>query len=874
MSKYVDSTATLQVIGAVFKEPHLLDLEDKYTITENDFDDDFHKIVFGTIYKVYELGAEKISLQNIKDFLASRPKNEAIFNKNKGDEWLLKVEENCQVEAFDYYYGRLKKFSLLRAFDKIGVDVADIYDPDNIFDAKKKQQQEELLDGCSCEDLINRVNNKIEDIKIRYVDNDTEEASQAGKGARELVESLKAHPEVGAPLYGPLINTVTRGARLGKLYLRSAATGVGKAIPDYTEIPTPNGKRKVGDIKVGDYLFGQDGKPTKVLAVYPQEEEKEIWKVTFKDGRVAECCGEHLWEYRYETHRGHAYRTENTKTIYERALKLKNGFKDSSNRGFRFYIKTNEPVEYMKKEYSVDPYVMGALLGDGSFRYNNTNKSLIFSSENTDIPNLIIQNLGDEYYYTKNSEYNYSYTFRKQNNPKHPVWVEEMLKDFPELWQTKSETKFIPREYLQGSIEQRYGLLQGLMDTDGSIDSKGRTNFTTVSPLLRDDVIELCRSLGFVVTYTIDPRSEKYTTGECYKINIQCKKELKSKLFRLQRKIDIAEKYMKTAKREEHKSHLAIVNIEKTNRKTSMTCFTVENNDHLFLMNDYIVTHNTRAMVADACYIACNEIYDDSLGCWVHLGPSQPTLFIATEQDLSEIQTLMLSFLSNVNEEHILNGLYLEGEEERIYKAIEILENSPLYVETIPDFSLQDIENCIKKNMRERDISYCFYDYLHSSMKILEEVTRRSGGVKLREDNVLFMLATKLKDLCTKYGIFIMTSTQLNGQWADSETPDQNLLRGAKSIADRVDYGSILLNTTDDDLVKLEPILATNVFSRPTIKMSIYKNRRGRFKGVYLWCKADLGTCRIEPMFCTTYSYELVPIEDTVIQVEDEPSAF
>lgn len=103
-----------------------------------------------------------------------------------------------------------------------------------------------------------------------------------------------------------------------------------------------------------------------------------------------------------------------------------------------------------------------------------------------------------------------------------------------------------------------------------------------------------------------------------------------------------------------------------------------------------------------------------------------------------------------------------------------------------------------------------------------------------------------------------------------SETPDQNLLRGAKSIADRIDFGSILLNVKDEDLVKLEKILATNVFERPSIKMSIYKNRRGRFKGVYLWCKADLGTCRIKPMFCTTYDYELVQIDDIKIVVEEE----
>ena len=85
------------------------------------------------------------------------------------------------------------------------------------------------------------------------------------------------------------------------------------------------------------------------------------------------------------------------------------------------------------------------------------------------------------------------------------------------------------------------------------------------------------------------------------------------------------------------------------------------------------------------------------------------------------------------------------------------------------------------------------HDYIHTSLKILEEISKKSGGVKLREDNILFMLSIRLKDLCNKYGIFIMSATQLNSDYQDSETPDQNLLRGAKSIADKIDYGSILL---------------------------------------------------------------------------------
>ena len=501
-SKYVDVTAIMQVIGCVYNNPQILEFEDKYTITDEDFPDEFHRTVFGAIYKVYELGAKTITLENLADFLSSRPKSAAIYKKNDGDKWLLKVADIASQLSFDFYYNRLKKMTLLRAYDNYGVDVSDIYDPDNILDIKKKQLQEDLLDNSSLEEIADRVDRKISDIRLKYVDDTTGEAIQAGKGVLQLIQKFKDHPEVGVPLYGRLVNTVTRGARLKKFYLRSAATGIGK----------------------------------------------------------------------------------------------------------------------------------------------------------------------------------------------------------------------------------------------------------------------------------------------------------------------------------------------------------------------------TRSMIADACNIACNKIYDESFG-WIKNGTSEPTLFITTEQELEEIQTMMLAFLSNVNEEHIINGEYEGDEEERVIKAGEILESSPLYVEELPDFSLKDVENVIKKNIRDHDVKYIFHDYIHTSLKILEEITKRSG-VKLREDNILFMLSNKLKDICNQYGVFIMSATQLNGDYQEAKTPDQNLLRGAKSIADKIDYGSILLSVKEEDIDALDSILSSNIFEKPTIKMSVYKNRRGRYKGIIMWCKADLGTCRIQPMFCTTYDYELINMDDIKIIVE------
>ena len=529
-------------------------------------------------------------------------------------------------------------------------------------------------------------------------------------------------------------------------------------------------------------------------------------------------------------------------------------------------------VEYPAKQYYLKPYTFGLLLGDGSFRYNNTNKGLCFSSENDELPTAIAQEMN--WHYKKCSDYNYNWMFENPNNNTHTnIWVEEALRDFPALWQAKSETKFIPREYLEGSIEQRFDLLNGLLDTDGSVDKeKGRISYYTVSPQLRDNVIELSLSLGFKATWLEDNHNKDNLP--LYKIEIAGSPENKIKLFKLKRKHELILQWYNNGKRKEDSLFNPIVKIEKLNYKEEMTCFYVDNNEHLFLMNDYIVTHNTRAMIADACYIACDEIYDKKEQKWVKNGTKEPTLFISTEQETDEIQTMMIAFLSDVQEDHILNNAYEDGEWERVVYAANLLKNSPIYIQLMPDFSLKDIENNIKVGVYNHDVRYVFLDYLHSSMKILSEITAKTGIKGLREDNILFMISIRLKDLCNQYSIFIMSATQLNGDYRTAAVYDQNLLRGAKSIADKIDMGALMLETTPEDIESLKPILSQGQFETPEIKMSIYKNRRNKYKGILLWCKADRGTCKIIPMFATNYNYEMIPIDDVRIIVEEEKSAF
>lgn len=290
----------------------------------------------------------------------------------------------------------------------------------------------------------------------------------------------------------------------------------------------------------------------------------------------------------------------------------------------------------------------------------------------------------------------------------------------------------------------------------------------------------------------------------------------------------------------------------------------------------------SRSLAADACMLACKKIWQNNK--WIPLVKNQDldachrrgVLFISTELDIGEVQTLFLSFISGVNEEKILTRCYTPEEEERVYEAANVLQESPLYIELLPNFTVSDVENTIRRNHTMNGVNYFFYDYLGTSLGILEEVAGKARGVSMREDSILFLLATRLKELAVEQNIFIESSTQLNATAKTDPIPDQNLLRGAKSIADRIDLGTILLNTTSEDIDNLRRAgYIDKVFNgiEPNAKLSIYKNRRGKYVNCFVWMIADKGTCRFVPLGATTWNlepYEIPPLTLEAYALEDE----
>ena len=274
----------------------------------------------------------------------------------------------------------------------------------------------------------------------------------------------------------------------------------------------------------------------------------------------------------------------------------------------------------------------------------------------------------------------------------------------------------------------------------------------------------------------------------------------------------------------------------------------------------------TRMAAGDACKISVPYFYDIEKNEWIYTGLSEPTLFITTEMNTDEIQTILIATVSGVNEEHILYGQYDDGELERVKQANQYIKSSPLYLCHIPDFCIEDIKNIVKRYHREHGVDYFFFDYIHTSLRLMSEVNSKSG-VGLKEHQLLLVFVTELKALCQQLDIFMFTASQLNGEATNAPVKDQNLLSGAKALANKLDVGFICMPPSNAELKKVEGIIHKKVgIPTPNMCTWIYKIRRGRITRVIIWSVYDLGTMRVRDLFVTTVNFELINIDFTKIE--------
>ena len=363
--------------------------------------------------------------------------------------------------------------------------------------------------------------------------------------------------------------------------------GLGKSESVDALIATPDGFVRMGDISVGQQIFGQDGNIYNVLGVFPQG-KLPTYRVHFSDGSSCECSLDHLWNVRDENRRrrGTGWITKTLKEIVDSGLTLKsNPKREASGRTpiLKWEIPMCEPVSYGLKGYIIQPYVMGSFIGDG-YMSDTSHVSMSLPEDKMFILDKIERWLSPYISVTKR-KYDgiYHCDFVNSHEVTDPSHMTNVYMEEIRLFNLDviSGKKFIPKLYMQGSECQRKDLLAGLMDTDGSC-IKNRTIFHTTSEQLARDVKELVQSLGGIAIIRRYDRTDEGKTPE-YQVNIRtnfcpfsdgC---YKAESWKPNNRFKVT-RYIKS--------------VEYVGEKECQ-CIKTSAPDELYLTDEYIVTHNT-----------------------------------------------------------------------------------------------------------------------------------------------------------------------------------------------------------------------------------------------------------------------------------------
>lgn len=377
--------------------------------------------------------------------------------------------------------------------------------------------------------------------------------------------------------------------------------GTGKAQPLYSKVLTPNGWANMGDVKVGNVVTTPDGGTANVVGVFPQG-TRDIYELTFYDGRKTRACGDHLWKVYSNTFGGKKIRGKigNHKILTTKDILARQQLSSTRGRDYVELVSGNIPTgEDTVSSSLIPPYLLGLLLGDGC---------LLNKVSLTSIDEFIIQYVASvlhpEYHLTSQSG-RISFDIVKKIRGGGSIYT-----DYTRMLgvnNKRSYEKAIPEAYINSTAVNRLQLLKGLMDTDGTAETNGGTSFCTTSAVLAAQVQYLVRSLGGIAKIGIKYphftyKGVKKKGRVAYNVSIRMRSP--SSVFELPRKKLRA----KDSNQYSDNLQLRIDNISYVGKEPCQ-CIMLDSPDHLYITDDFIVTHNTYV----SGMLAARELQDGNL---------------------------------------------------------------------------------------------------------------------------------------------------------------------------------------------------------------------------------------------------------------------
>lgn len=287
----------------------------------------------------------------------------------------------------------------------------------------------------------------------------------------------------------------------------------------------------------------------------------------------------------------------------------------------------------------------------------------------------------------------------------------------------------------------------------------------------------------------------------------------------------------------------------------------------LYLRSGYSGIGKSRTYMMEAANFAVPYEYDFDIKDFKYTGHDTPTLYINTEDGLKKSKRIILSSVSGVNDKHILLGQYEDGEWERILKAETYIESAPLEIVYCSDFTIEDIENIIKKYVLQKGIKIVIFDYIQMTSKMWA-----TKGQSQHEYQAILDMARRLKQLSEKLDIAIMSGLQLRPDSKEFKYKDETCLQSAKAVVQKADVNIIISKPTNAEKQKIERI-TRNMLGCPEINFLQWcsKVRDGSLVSVIVCSHLNLGTMRVKDVFVTDYDFNLIPLEFTEIEkIKDE----
>jgi replicative DNA helicase len=751
------------------------------------FFDPVHRRIFDTIQKKLESGAEYLDPTTLQGYLQEPLANGLVPAEYVRGLYAQQVSPK-QAKA---YASEIRNQYFKRELISIGEGMA--------IAAREAAPHE------PAENLITRFENAIAELKPQANGHSIFGTMRtAGLGAFKHAEiSYKAAgiPDgvVGRSTGFPVLDDAIGGLQSPDLVVIGGRPGMGKCQDVDSPVLLASGEWvRMGDLKFGDQLASIDGRPSMVAGIYPQG-VKQNFRITFSDGRSATCSGDHLWQISYRDWDEPRVMTADDLRTKLQASRYKN----------RLYVPLVNGSFGDERDLPIDPYLLGALLGNGCFRGGN---SVRFSSVDANTISQVVEALDDEMKISVAGNCDFRLV-KSHRCTRDQSELRQKLEDLG-LWGLGSHEKFVPPVYLKAYRDSRVRLLQGLMDTDGWVEKGGAVRFLSTSRKMAENVVDLVRSLGGLAS--IKPKEsfhtykgERRTAKTGYLVTIRHQNG--DEFFTLQRKSSRAVRASNTVL-------LNVVSVE-PDGQAEMQCIMVTHPSRLYVTQDYVVTHNT----ALATNIAVNVAGQLAQGEGI-------IAFVSLEMSKEQVAHRVISDKANVAGWKFRRGKVDQNDMERYADAKYQIDSLPLHFVDKSGMNVGEIRSSLRHLQKEHGLVLVVVDYI----QIIAGMTDKDSQYRY---SLVTAAVAALKQMAKEFKVPVIALSQLSRgvDARDDKRPNMSDLKESGGIEQDADT-IMLLYREEYYLRRQEPRKGTMQWEKWRSKLQpvegiaeviVAKNRHG-----------------------------------------------